>query len=178
MPRLVQCLPFVAVPEIRVPHPEVGAQTSGEARPLRVAGDPNAGTLTVQEMIEIADVAGEHWQIPRTNVLTLLCSGVGKAAELAVQYGYGATTSDKKNDKGQDLTILIGVMFALYCVMSTMAGGLCWGSHDCSTWLNFVSRHTYGRDRGEKIYGNETSAKVGPKVREQNDVLVVLCPPT
>ena len=44
-----------------------------------------------------------------------------------------------------DLSLLLGVLLAGFRILCSRRGALAWFSPECSTWLNFMSRATYGR---------------------------------
>ena len=91
--------------------------------------------------------------------------------QIFMNEGFIAYATDKMYEiKRQDMTNLTGIFLCFYLIKTLVAGGLCWGSPDCSTWLSWISRHTYGRQRGVGIFGYDFKEKVA----EQNEAAVVL----
>ena len=68
-------------------------------------------------------------------------------------------------DPDMDLSLLIGVLLAGFRILCMRAGAVCWFSPECSTWLVFISRATYGRSLQEP-WGSERHGAN----REQNAV--------
>ena len=92
---------------------------------------------------------------------------------MAREGGYAATTVEVLDDADQDMLRLVGIMNAMWQMMRVKEYGTLWGSGDCKTFLNFISRYTFGRDRHDNILGKEDQT-----VQDANDCAQVLYPCT
>ena len=100
------------------------------------------------------------WNVPRTNDLALICSGEGGAAVYADKIGLNATTMDWINGEWYNLLAPIGVVYAMWCILSLKPKALMWASPNCKSWLSFISRNWSQRGYGTAIVGNYTIAEV------------------
>jgi hypothetical protein len=93
--------------------------------------------------------------------MVLLFGGQGEAAEVHRSKGLGAESFDKANGKHEDITCIYGCVLATWLVYSLCPGGTAWMSPCCSSWLSFVSRHTFKRSpHGDDIFGDLSSSQV------------------
>ena len=105
------------------------------------------------------------WDVPRNTLMVLLFSGQGRAAHIAFENGYPASTFDIIDDTHQDITSPVGLLYAAFLVMSIVVGGTLWLSPSCSSWLSYMSRFNFGRgSAGAAVLGNDSK----PAVKEAN----------
>ena len=121
-------------------------------------------------LLELAQQASAKWVIYRSASLVLLFSGMGEAARFGQDWGLDTFTVERLDASDQDVTCLVGCLYAAYCVMKLLPNGLLWASPECRTWLVFVSRHTYKRGHENNYLGDGHKVPV----REANCCAMIL----
>lgn len=121
-------------------------------------------------LLNLVQQASAKWTISRSASLVLLFSGLGEAARFGQDWGLDTFTVERLDSSDQDVTSLVGCLYAAYCVMKLLPSGLMWASPECRTWLVFVSRHSFKRGHENDFLGDGSK---GP-VREANCCALVL----
>eukprot|EP00959_Pyramimonas_sp_CCMP1952_P459146 9477781-Pyramimonas_sp.AAC.2 len=121
--------------------------------------------VDMANLLPMLDAVRHGWMscnepFPRVLDLVLVFAGDSQAAVKANEKGMMCGTIDKLHGDDQDITSIVGMLYAVFLIVSLKVDALAWFSPECSTWLTFLSRGTYKRcSCGNNILGDLNLAK-------------------
>ena len=137
--------------------------------------------LVSQHIVDIIPVAvhellgchdGRPLYVMRDWSFVDFCSGIARVTRWFEFYGHRGSPFDKLYNKNMDVTTLPGLAIAIVFVLRIIAGGVCIGGPECSTWVWIARGHT--KRSITNIMGDQTRSDISEGNR-MNLAVSILC---